>query len=64
MHTPSDVHHGQAAAVREARAATLSAAYAATPERFVRKHPEPPDLPGTAWINKPAEADSTTESTN
>ena len=64
MHTPSDVHHGHAAAVREARAATLSAAYTAKPERFVRKHPEPLDLPGTAWINRPDEADSTTESTN
>jgi len=64
MHTPADVHHGHAATVREARASTLSAAYAATPERFVRKHPEPPDLPGTAWINRPDEADSTTESTN
>ena len=64
MHTPSDVHHGHAAAIREARANTLSAAYAATPERFVRKHPEPPDLPGTAWINRPVEADSTTASTN
>ena len=51
MHTPSDVHHGHAAVVREARAATLSAAYAATPNRFVRKHPEPPSLPGTTWIN-------------
>jgi len=64
MHTPSDVHHGHAAAVREARADTLSAAYAATPERFVSKRPQPPDLPGTAWINRPDEADSTTESTN
>jgi len=64
MHTPFDVHHGHAAAVREARASTLTAAYTATPERFVRKHPEPPDLPGTAWINRPDEADSTTESTN
>src|SRR5680860_562924 len=60
MHTPSDVHHSNAAAVREARASTLSAAHLATPQRFVRKHPEPPDLPGTAWINRPDETDSTT----
>jgi len=53
MHTPFDVHHGRAEAVREARAQTLTAAYAATPERFVRKHPEPPALPGTTWINRP-----------
>ena len=64
MHTPFDVHHDHAAAVREARASTLTAAYTATPHRFVRKHPEPPNLPGTTWINKPDEADSTTESTN
>jgi putative transposase len=31
----------------------LTAAYAAHPERFVRKLPEPPGLPTTAWINKP-----------
>jgi putative transposase len=53
MHTPFDVHHGHAATVREARAQTLAAAYAANPERFVRKPPAPPDLPGTTWINRP-----------
>ena len=30
-------------------------AYAAHPERFVRKAPEPPALPSVAWINKPEE---------
>ncbi len=64
MHTPCDVHHGHAPAVRAARAATLSAAYAATPERFVRKHPEPPALPSTAWINRPIETNSTIRQTN
>jgi putative transposase len=53
MHTPFDVHHGHAATVRQARAHTLTEAYAAHPDRFVRKHPEPPALPGTAWINRP-----------
>ena len=33
----------------------LTAAYAATPERFVNKQPEPFPLPGTAWINRPDE---------
>lgn len=61
MHTPFDVHHGLAAAVREARADTLSAAYAAHPDRFVRKHPEPPDLPGTTWINRRPATDSPTQ---
>jgi len=64
MHTPFDVHHGRAAAVRQARALTLTAAYAATPQRFVRKHPEPPALPGTAWINRPQPADSTNHPKN
>lgn len=62
MHTPFDVHHGLAEAVRDARAQTLTAAYAATPERFVRKPPEPPALPGTTWINRPAPP-TTTDST-
>ena len=62
MHTPFDVHHGHAEAVRQARATTLTAAYAATPERFVHKPPEPPALPGTTWINRPAPP-TTTDST-
>jgi putative transposase len=52
-HTPADVHFGHAQAVRAARADTLTAAYTRTPERFVRKHPEPPALPATVWINQP-----------
>ena len=55
LHTPADVHHGRAGAVRQARAITLSSAYELHPERFVRKHPEPPPLPGASWINKPAD---------
>lgn len=54
-HTLADVHHGRAALVREARGEVLTAAYAAHPERFVRKAPEPPALPSPAWINKPVE---------
>ncbi len=53
MHTPADVHHGHADTVRQARASVLASAYAATPERFVRKHPEPLPLPAGAWINRP-----------
>ncbi len=56
LHTPADVHHGRAGAVREARAVTLSSAYELHPERFVRKHPEPPPLPEAAWINKPTDS--------
>jgi putative transposase len=54
-HTPHDVHHGHDQTVRAARADVLAAAYTRNPERFVRKHPEPPALPTTVWINKPAE---------
>ena len=43
--------------VRAGRALVLAAAYAAHPERFVNKRPEPPQLPGPAWINKPKEVD-------
>ena len=31
----------------------FDAAYAATPERFVRRAPTPPPIPVAAWINKP-----------
>lgn len=44
--TPATVHHGHAEGV-------LQAAYAATPERFVRRPPTPPALPTAAWINMP-----------
>jgi len=50
---PADVHHGRAEQIHEARARVLEAAYARTPERFVRKPPRPPELPKAAWINKP-----------
>jgi hypothetical protein len=36
------------------RRAVLNAAYAAHPERFVRKPPEPLAPPTAAWINPPA----------
>ncbi len=35
------------------RAESLNLAYAAHPERFVRKAPTPPAIPTAAWINKP-----------
>ena len=57
LHTPADVHHGRAEAVRGARADVLDTAYTTTPERFVRKPPQPPRLPETAWINKPPQSD-------
>jgi putative transposase len=55
-HHPIDVHYGHAETVRAGRADVLTAAYTRHPERFVRKHPEPPALPTAAWSNKPADA--------
>jgi putative transposase len=55
--TPSTVHHGLAEQTHTARAAVLDAAYALTPERFVRRAPQPPALPTGAWINKPADTE-------
>jgi putative transposase len=53
LHTAADVHYGLAEVVREKRASVLDAAHAAHPERFVRKPPQAPKLPTTAWINRP-----------
>ena len=52
--TPHQVHHGLGEAQVAERAATLAAAFKATPERFPRGAPRPPPLPTEAWINKPA----------
>jgi putative transposase len=51
--TPATVHHGRAESTHAARSTVLAAAYAATPERFVRRAPTPPPIPAAAWINKP-----------
>jgi putative transposase len=56
--TPAAVHHGRAEAVHADRARVLAAAYAATPERFVRRAPRPPALPTAAWINKPNDTEA------
>ena len=46
--TPATVHTGRAHAVHADRARVLAAAYAATPERFVQKPPQPPAVPAAA----------------
>jgi putative transposase len=51
--TPATVHHGLADDTHAERARVLAAAYARTPERFVRRAPAPPPVPTAAWINKP-----------
>jgi putative transposase len=60
MMTPSMVHHGLAATVRDNRQLTLDAAYAAHPERFVRSPPTQPQLSKEVWINKPLSSDENT----
>lgn len=62
-HHPIDVHYGHADTVRHGRTEVLAAAYTRKPERFVRKHPEPPALPTAVWINKPDKTDTPQEST-
>ncbi len=54
--TPEVVHYGRTADVLVQRRAILDAAYAAHPERFVRKPPEPLGPPTAAWINPPTSA--------
>jgi putative transposase len=60
MMSPAMVHYGLADAVRENRQAALDVAYAAHPERFVRRRPAPPRLPKEVWINKPLNSDEDT----
>lgn len=58
LHTPADVHHGLANAVRAQRSLVLDAAYAAHPERFVRHPPQPPTIPTNSWINPPDQTEA------
>jgi putative transposase len=51
---PADVHYGRAEQVIGARAQVLEGAFAAHPERFVRKPPHP-RLPQAVWINRPVD---------
>jgi putative transposase len=46
---------GRAEQVTSARAVVLKGAYAAHPDRFVRKPPQPPALPEAVWINRPVD---------
>ena len=50
MPTPDQVHYGQADEIHTVRQNTLDAAFDRSPERFVRKEPEPPAKPTTTWI--------------
>jgi putative transposase len=59
--TPHDVHHGLVDQRISRRAAVLDAAYAAKPERFVRRAPTPRRPPETVWINPPEQSPATEE---
>lgn len=61
LHVPADVHYGTADAVRDKRAGVLTTAFAAHPERFVGKPPEPPALPTGSAINPPNNSEETTQ---
>jgi len=61
LHTPADIHHGRAQAMRTARGSVLAAAYAAHPERFVSRAPAPPKLPVASWINQPEKKENPTQ---
>src|ERR1039457_7718985 len=56
--TPEVVHSHRADQDRDLRQHTLDIAYAAHPERFVRKPPQPPALPTAVWINPPPKPES------
>jgi len=53
LHTPEALHDGCASERQLVRTETLTAAYVAHPERFVRQPPTPPSISTAAWINKP-----------
>lgn len=58
--TPAMVHFGTAPAVVAQRQVVLDRAFAAHPERFVRKPPTQADPPCRVWINKPPDSQSNT----
>lgn len=49
---PAMVHFGQVPLIRQQLQIVLDSAYAAHPERFVRKPPKAPQLQQEAWISK------------
>jgi putative transposase len=61
MMTPEAVHYGHAAQLHQARARVLAGAYAAHPERLVRKPPAPTPLPVAVWINRPESTPQATQ---
>lgn len=64
MLAPAMVHYGQVEVVHDQRQCVLNAAYAAHPERFVNKRPEPLPGPTEVWINPPQTETTTDTSAN
>lgn len=54
--TPADVHFCRTQRVLQKRQAVLQAAYARTPQRFVKGAPAPMQAPQAVWINPPTPA--------
>jgi putative transposase len=52
-YTPESVHMGNVEAIYQIRARALNEAYIKHPERFVRKPPQPAQVPAEVWINPP-----------
>jgi putative transposase len=59
--TPASVHYRQTPQILAQRQATLTAAYAAHPERFVRRPPQIAQPPSAVWINPPLAPNRTAE---
>ena len=58
------LHYGQAEQVLRQRQATLTAAYKAHPERFIRGAPKSSRLPETVWIYPPKTIEPTANPLN
>ena len=61
LHTPADVHYGLAEQSATSAPACSPPPTTAHPERFVRKPPEPPQLPTGSWINQPDHTEEATQ---
>lgn len=59
--TPATLHFGLADQVQQQRQTVLTAAYREHPERFVRRHPKPLEIPKEVWINKPPSTEQNTQ---
>jgi putative transposase len=56
--TPHSIHYGTAQAIHATRQATLDKAFAAHPNRFKGKQPQPHQLPTEVWINPPKDSNN------